>query len=285
MYVGTQAPFNSLRIDNGASVANAFCYIGQYPVSNNRVEVSGPGSVWTNTFDLYLGYYGIGSQLLITNGAAVFDRSVFIGQWSGANNNVAMVTGTNSLWSSLGNLNVGNTGSGNQLVVSNGAVVANSTGYLGYNSGSDNNTAVVNGAGSTWTSLRDLRVGNSGSGNRLLLQSGGSATTAGSAYIGYGGGSSNNLLRVTRSTLTVADNLDVRRGTLRLDIGSTVTTANLLATNASLDGGGFVTFHGGTLSVSNSTVDNGAALVVGNGSTLAIFTRCLATASIRSTTV
>lgn len=47
------------------------------------------------------------------------------------------------------NLIVGFSGAGNQLIVTNGAVVADAEdGFLGHDPGSSNNVAVVTGAGS-----------------------------------------------------------------------------------------------------------------------------------------
>jgi len=138
-----------------------------------------------------------------------------------------------------------------------------------YYSGANSNRVLVSGIDSRWNSSGSVYVGELGSGNQLLLQAGGSVIAAGSTHVGSEGGS-NNLLHVDGGTLTVATNLDVRRGTLQLD-SATVTAGTLLATNATLDGGGFITFNGGTLSVTHSTVDNGAPLVVGDGSSAATY--------------
>src|SRR5262249_50200027 len=65
----------------------------------------------------------------------------------------------------------------------------------------------------------------------------------------------------------VGGTLDARRGTIQLNSG-TVSANSLLATNGTNSS---VAFSGGTLSVSNSTLNNGAALVVGKGSSIAIY--------------
>jgi len=268
LYVGDYGSGNHLVVSDGAVVANNYGHLGLYSdSSNNTALITGAGSLWTNRYDLTVGAIGGGNQLVVSNAAVVANAVGILGYYSGSDSNTVVVNGSGSLWTNMSDLYVGAIGSGNRLVVSNGAVVANVVCYVGSDSGSSNNTVLITGPDSTWNNSSDLHVGRSGDGNELRLSSGGSASAAGSTHVGSEGGS-NNLLHVDGGTLTVATNLDVRRGTLQLDSG-TVNTANLLATNATLDGGGFITFNGGTLSVSNATVDNGAALVVGNGSTVA----------------
>jgi len=272
LYIGNNSGGNRLVVSNGAVVADVAAILGNYPFTadKNTVLVTDPGSLWTNSNSLLVGNSGSGNQLIASNGAVVASLTANMGGGSSSKNNKALITGSDSLWTIKFDLLVGAYGNGNQLVVSNGAVVANASGYLSYLPGSSNNTAVVTGADSLWTNRADLYVGSSGSGNQLLLQDSGNASTSGSAYIGFDGGISNNLIHVDGGVLTVATNLDVRRGTLQLDSG-TVNTATLLATNATEDGGGFILFNGGTLSASSGTVDNGAALVVGDGSTAATY--------------
>src|SRR5207249_380559 len=89
-------------------------------------------------------------------------------------------------------------GSGNQLVVSNGgAVVGQSAGFLGHNSGaSSNNVAIVTGNGSRWVGPGDLEVGGPGAFCRLFVSDGG-LVEDNSGFIGSGSDASNNLAVVT----------------------------------------------------------------------------------------
>src|SRR5207237_4064586 len=92
-------------------------------------------------------------------------------------NNLAIVTDTGSIWSNS-QLSVGWLGANNSLVISNGGAVAVAdTSTLGSNPSSINNVATVTGAGSTWTTLFLLTIGNTGSGNRDGL------TTAGLSVV------------------------------------------------------------------------------------------------------
>ena len=85
-----------------------------------------------------------------------------------------------------GLLGLGYQGKGS-LTIKEGIEIASTTGYLGYNSGS-NGTATVDGAGSKWTNSGDLYVGNSGSGSLAITNGGAAENTYG--QIGYNAGSS-----------------------------------------------------------------------------------------------
>src|SRR5262249_58349625 len=80
----------------------------------------------------------------------------------------------------LGNLPVGDSGTGT-LTIQNGGAVSNQLGFIGLSSGSSG-TVTVTGAGSSWTNAGTLFVGNSGTGT-LTIQNGGVVT------VGGGGGS------------------------------------------------------------------------------------------------
>ncbi len=213
------------------------------------------------------------ATLLITNGATLSVGaltvnpafSTRIGNNAVATNTLVVVSGVGSVWSNSAVLLLGRAGSFNTLLITNGGKVLNGDGVIGLIAGATSNQVTVSGAGSLWNNSTELQVGRSGSGSQLYVASGGSVT-ASNTFVGFDVASGNNLLRVTGGTFTVTNILDVRRGTLRLDSG-TITTAALFATNGL---SGQIAFNGGTLSVSNATVNNGAALAVGNGSTLTI---------------
>jgi len=98
-----------------------------------------------------LGGFGPNNQLIVSNGASVVAAvDGFLGHDPGASNNVALVTGAGSMWTIGDGLLIGYQEGRNLLVVSNGAVVADRIGHLGYFSIADNNVAVVTGAGSVW---------------------------------------------------------------------------------------------------------------------------------------
>ncbi len=197
LYVGLTGSGNQLVVSNGGVVANVNGFIGNQPGANNNVAVvTGAGTLWANSSNLYVGYYGNGHQLVASNGGVVVSANGYVGNNFNANNNVAVVTGAGSLWANSSNLYVGNYGNGNQLVASNGGVVASVNGVIGNQSGANNNVAVVTGAGTLWTNSSTLYVGYFGSGNRLVVSNGGVvATTFGS--VGRLLGAENNVAVVT----------------------------------------------------------------------------------------
>jgi len=95
-----------------------------------------------------------------------------------------VVTGSGSAWSNANDLYVGLSGAGNRLVVGNGGVVRNSRGYVGGNTFSSNNLALVTGAGSLWTNRQQLHIGLNGTGNQLVVSNGGTVFTAANKVMG-----------------------------------------------------------------------------------------------------
>ena len=75
-------------------------YIGCTSGSTGTVTVDGTGSTWTNSGDLYVGYYGNGT-LNITGGGAVSNTNGYIGYNSGSTGTVT-VDGTGSKWTNSG---------------------------------------------------------------------------------------------------------------------------------------------------------------------------------------
>jgi len=145
--VGTNGGNTTLNIIAPGVVTNRYSYIGFNDSSgNNTVTVQNSGGVWTNS-NVYVGYYGSGNHLIITNGGSVFGNSGDLGYFASSSNNVAVVTGPGSSWwangSSGSSIKIGFFGGGNQLIITNGAFVASNFGGIG-NSG-DNNGAVLTG--------------------------------------------------------------------------------------------------------------------------------------------
>jgi T5SS/PEP-CTERM-associated repeat protein len=214
LYVGYQGSGNSLVITNGGAVYNSpgyeIGYIGYSSTANNNsVLVSGSGSLWNHWSDwegtatVYVGYQGSGNSLVINNGGKVLSGAGYIGGY-GSNNSV-MVAGSGSVWSiqqgvvysALLPLYVGYQGSGNSLVITNGGAVYNGApGYIGYSSTANNNSVLVSGSGSLWSSGNGLYVGYQGSGNSLVITNGG-AVISYEGSIGYSG--SNNSVLVSGS--------------------------------------------------------------------------------------
>jgi T5SS/PEP-CTERM-associated repeat protein/YVTN family beta-propeller protein len=177
-----------LSITNGADVSDVSGEVGYTIHSETGVHgtatVDGAGSTWTHSFELYVGY-GTGT-LTITNGGSVSDQFGYLGyfpEFPGHSTGTVTVDGTGSTWTNGADLSVGRSGTG-VLNITNGGVVTNGTGYLGYDFASDG-TATVDGTGSVWTSGGFFYVGQNGNGI-LHIANGGRVNSNGSfAYIGY----------------------------------------------------------------------------------------------------
>ncbi|HUI08555.1 MAG TPA: Amuc_1099 family pilus-like system protein [Verrucomicrobiae bacterium] len=268
--IGNSGPGNSLVISNGGLVRNLYSCVGSnVSSSGNRVIVSGAGSSWRNIFDLSVGYSGSGNSLVVSNGALVRNDNGAVGYNDGSSNNAVLVTGSGSVWSNYLNLDVGNSGMGNSLVIADGGKVYANYGFIGNNTTAAGNAVVITGSGSIWSNAADVLVGFSGSGNTLVISNGGQAVngalnTAGTAYVAYGSGSSNNSVVVTGtgSVWRITDSLSSHTS---LFLGYSGASNSL----AIADGGGAYDHDGyigrNTNSVGNSVVVSDGGSVWSNG--------------------
>jgi T5SS/PEP-CTERM-associated repeat protein len=267
--VGLSGSGNQLIISNGALVADANGTLGNFSSSrSNQAVVTGPGSVWSNRFNLRIGNFGpanAGNRLVITNGGRVENGAdSYVGFAN--DNNLVTVTGASSLWSNHAGLLVGISGSGNQLMISDGGKVTSSNAFLGSFADGTNNLVNVSGPNSAWLITRDLHLGSNGFGNRLVISNGALVSVGSFVGIGTGIGSTNNLLSITNATLIVTNSgatstVEIIRGNLLFNGGSI--TLDGLQMGSTI---GTLTFNGGTLSAKTVISKNGAPMVVGNGS-------------------
>ena len=293
LYVGDSGSGNSLTIASNGTVYNngdlrgnyGYGYIG-YAGDNNAVVVTGNGSVWRNANDFYIGNYGAGNSLTISNGAAVYiDPSyifapnpiTYIGAQTGATSNSVLVTGSGSVWNNASDLYVGSNGMGNSLTISNGGAAYDGSGYIGYQSGASNNTVLVTGNGSVWSNTNSVYVGYAGAGNSLAVGNGGHVAWNAGGAIGYASGSSNNSVVVASGGSLAVTNAD---GNATLFVsqaggadslilnGGTVTVNQLYLLNGS---NSVFTFNAGTLNGGGAIVTTPQNFVVGDGTDAAEF--------------
>jgi len=274
--IGIQGSGNQLVLSNGgtmfvdetdAATGDGHGIVGsESAAGNNLLVVTDSGSSWTNIGDLYVGLSGAGNQLVVSNGAAIHTfYKGSIGENSTANNNRAVITGAASLWNCNGDFYVGNYGSGNQLVVSAGAVVRNYlNGHIGEQQFAINNTALVTGPGSLWTNHGDLFVGGSGGSQLSITDSG--TVAANNLTLG----ANSPALTVQSGTLFITNNLG---STLNITGGTCMFSAGLITANTLLltSETGFLQFNSGTLNARQATVANGALFNVGNNSSSATY--------------
>jgi fibronectin-binding autotransporter adhesin len=257
----------SMRISDGMDVQSTCGYLGYKSGSTGEVSVSGSGSTWNNTTNLFVGGNGDG-VLNITDGGVVNVVTINIINdiyssviaYEPGSTGVATVSGPGSSWTNGSfneyGLSVGNGGSGT-LAITNGASVNNSYGAIGKEA-SATGVVTVSGVGSTWINSKDLYVGDEGDGT-LNITDGGSVNSRvgniaresgsiGSATVS-GSGST-----WTSSSVYVGDKGD---GTLNVIDGGAIIT-----------GGVLVGYNGdGTLKITNgATVDADGYCYIGRES-------------------
>lgn len=184
--VGSGGTSNTLTISGGGVVTNTLGLVGTDATSSdNGVLVTGSGSVWANT-ELQLGVKGTGNTVTVAAGAQVWSVGSALTGRIGAHtdgtsgNNTVVVTGAGSLWQNDGQLFVGEYGSSNSIIITDGGTVAAprpivGAGATGFPS-PDYNTVVVSGAGSAFVQTNtsglptgNARIGSVGSFNRLIV--------------------------------------------------------------------------------------------------------------------
>jgi T5SS/PEP-CTERM-associated repeat protein len=273
LYVGYSGSANRLVINDGGKVMALGDTVAASTSGSisNSILVTGSGSVLTNRVSLYVGDGGAYCSLVISNGGAVFCRDRgYVGGNFGGRSNIALVTGSGSVWQCGGSMTVGFR-DGNMLIVSNGGAVFNTEGRVGYFGNARSNSVLITGNGSRWENTRTLYVGygvgsgTDASNNRLTIADGGSVV-ASNAYVGFTAISSNSLLHLSGGNLTVTNLsatgfLDVQRGALTFNSG-TVRVDQLWLTRGVHS---VLEFNGGTLHSKGTVISNATPCVVGDG--------------------
>ena len=208
--VGWNGAGNHLVINNGGTGWNNLGSVGLSLTSSNNVAVvTGSGSLWTNTGELQVGFHGAGNQLVVSNGGLVASAVGSIGKNTAASNNLGLITGSGSTWSNQGVLYVGETGTSNRLIISNGGLVQCGFAEIGRNGLSAGNEAVVTGSGSTWTMPGVLLVGDDGSQNRLVVSNGATLRTRSGFLAGFLSSSNTAVVTGSGSLWTNVQDLNI----------------------------------------------------------------------------
>ena len=269
LYVGNYGS-GTLTISNGGLLTTSsttnYSSIGRYSGSTGSVTVTGNGSTWQNSDDLYVGYSGAGA-LTVSAGGNVTNAYGYIGRYSGSTGQV-VVTGTGSRWINADSLHVGYEGSG-QLSVLNGGVVSSvSHGYVGRASTSTS-SAVVDGAGSRWTSAASILVGFYGNGTVQVTNGG--YVSAVDTFVGTYSGSSgsvtvsgNDSTWITTGNLAIGGNNTAAGGTGTVNVNdngrlSVAGNLTLWQSDSSL------TVNGGNVAVAGNLASNGQVQITGGG--------------------
>jgi len=195
LYIGYNGVGNRLTIQNAGTVGDVNGFVGAFNANNNSALVTGAGSKWLNSADLFVGFDpSSNNSLIISNGGFVGDVNSWIGYSADSTNNSVTVTDPGSLWVNTGNLTLGVTGSFNRLSILNQGLVSNVNASIGDQFGANNNSALV--SSGTWVNTGDLFVGKNGLSNSLAIRNGGTVTDQ-NGYIGMGNTANNNSVLVT----------------------------------------------------------------------------------------
>ncbi|HUI06573.1 MAG TPA: hypothetical protein VL486_06170 [Verrucomicrobiae bacterium] len=229
-WMGDGGAGNRLAIRNGghlytASGQDRYNFVGSaFSSSNNCVVVADTGSVWRTSSWVYLGVFGSGNSLVISNGGQVVcedtNSAGCVGAYSGSSNNRMLVADAGSVWSNSGSLVIGLAGSGNGLVISNGAQVIDDFGCVGSNLNSRGNGVRVADGGAWRNDV--LRVGDQGSSNSLAVAGG--LILATNLTIGFASGACDNVVQLDSGSIIVTNGthdavFEVRNGKLILNGG------------------------------------------------------------------
>jgi len=165
--IGLAGVGNSLIITNGGTVV---CNGGTIATSGNRVLVSDSDSVWSNSSSLIIN--GVENSITVSNGG-LLHSVLYLGFQAGTSSNRMEVTGTGRFTGS--GFIVGQVGSDNEMVFSNGATVTSINATIGYDAQARGNKLVITGTNTTvsfsYTSL-SLYVGTYGKSNGLVVADG-----------------------------------------------------------------------------------------------------------------
>ena len=227
-----------------ASALHAVKYVNNSSIPNFTAN----GMVWI---------YEVTSATL-TNGTTA-EANVDIGT-GGISNESLFVANPGTLLTSSNNVVVGDSTTGNSMVISGGGQVQNFvSGIIGSQAGASSNSVTVNGSGSRWRSDSNMIVGENGSGNSLVVSSGGAVLTgivSNSTVVGYNAGSSSNSVLVTGSGSTFTNN--------GVTVGYSGSGNSLVIAN----GGSMQGIDSDTVIGYNSTSAGNSLQVTGAGSTL-----------------
>ena len=221
----------TLNVEAGGVVSNMKGYIGSSSGSTGEATVTGIGSQWNNG-DLYVGYFGNGTLNVESGGVISSTLSGFIGVASSATG-VATVIGSGSKWNNVGDLSVGEYGTGTLNVESGGVVFNTVSGFIGRYAGSTGAVTVTgsgsqwNNSGSTWPAS-GLYVGEYGNGT-LNVEAGGVVSND-TGHIGMASAATGEVtVRGAGSQWNNLGGLEVGHlgtGTLKVEAGGVVSNTN-----------------------------------------------------------
>lgn len=154
------------------------------------VTVTGTGSTWTNTRDIFIGGVTTGTFKVLSGGAVTANRNTYLGYFPGSNGTLT-IDGATSQWTSTagifdvgGNGGAGSAGTGTVNITNGGKLDTTASNvFLGDgSSGIGNGTLAISGSTSVWDGS-NAAVGETGTGI-LNITNGGVANLSGQVIVG-----------------------------------------------------------------------------------------------------
>ena len=121
-------------LSTGARIRFSNCNIGSNIGVSGDLTINGSGSIWTNTWYIYVGKSGRGT-LNITGGGVVNNNYSYIGSETGSTG-IVNVDGIGSKWTNTSFIYVGDRGNGALNIKNGGEVTADYATYVAGNAGS-----------------------------------------------------------------------------------------------------------------------------------------------------
>ncbi len=174
-YVGLSSSYNFLVVASGSTLTSKGGIVGSGSASQyNMVSLIGSGTSWAAGDRLDVGSEGSNNHLSVEEGAHVAVKWAYVGLSETAHNNTLNILGAGSSMSVQNDLSIGSNGSNNIVRVGYGGTLTSGYVDIGFDSGANNNEAIVYGQGSTW-SLQQLAIATyfDGTGNALTIEDGG----------------------------------------------------------------------------------------------------------------
>jgi len=223
-YVGLYTNYNFLLVASGSTLTSKGGIIGSGSESNyNTVALVGSGTSWAAGDRLDVGSDGSNNHLSVEEGSHVSTKWAYVGLTETAHHNTLNVLGAGSSMTVQYDLTIGSGGSNNILRVGYGGTLTTGSADIGFESGSNNNEAIVYDRGSTW-SLKQLAIATyyEGSGNSLTIEDGGLVRISGFSDLSYA------------LTINTADSnfLNFNGGFLAIEGDATGIIADLIADGA-----------------------------------------------------
>jgi hypothetical protein len=219
------------------------------------VVIAGSSTYVSNSGILRLGTGSSGGALLVvSNGATLFSGGADLGIGSGGTN-IVLISDSGTVWTNSATVDMGDSGggsgSGNQIIISNGGRFVGTSFNVG-RVGSTSNLLLVTDPGSLFTNTSNLRVANDSSMNQMLVTNGG-VVAAGNLNIGDNDTSQSNQVTVTGagSQIRIAGTVNVGSNGTIFGSGNVLILDNGLlqarTIDMGFDGSGIISNRGGTL--------------------------------------